>query len=88
MVGYNFKDAEFNGMTKRQLLNRVVEKAAEYKMLVLLDMHRLNDAVIPQLWYSDEYPMDDVLKGWDTVLGDLKKHWNVFGVDLKNEPHG
>ena len=75
-------------MTRRQLMNHFVEKAAAYNMLVLLDMHRLNDQFIPQLWYSDDHPIDDVLSGWDTVLGDLKKHWNVFAVDLKNEPFG
>lgn len=83
-----FKDVELHGLTKRQFMNTVVRKAAEYEMVVLLDMHRLNDAFIPQLWYSDEFTYDHVLQGWDVVLGDLKPMWNVMGVDLKNEPSG
>lgn len=63
-------------MTKRQLLNRVIERAAAHNLLVLLDMHQLNDHMIPQLWFDEQYSMDDVLKGWDTMLGDLKGHWN------------
>lgn len=84
----SFLDQDLHGLTKRQLMKKVVEKAAEYQMVVLLDMHRLNDAFIPQLWYSEEFPIEDVLRGWDVVLGDLKNEWNVFGVDLKNEPSG
>lgn len=63
-------------MTKRQLMNFVVERAAAHNMLILLDMHRLNDQIIPALWTNEEYSFNDVEKGWDTVLGDLKKHWN------------
>lgn len=67
-------------MTKRQLMNRVVERAAAHNMLVLLDMHRLDDQSIPMLWFSADYSVNDVYKGWDTVLGDLKQHWN--GTDV------
>lgn len=70
------QDPELNGMTKRQLLNHVVERAAAHNLLVLLDMHRLNDQFIPMLWYSEEYTLDDVVTGWDNVLNEMKKHWN------------
>jgi hypothetical protein len=63
-------------MTKRQIMNFVVERAAAHNMLILLDMHRLNDEVISTVWYDENYSITDVEKGWDTVLGDLKKHWN------------
>lgn len=43
-----FLDKDLHGLTKGQLFSRIVEKAAEHQMIVLLDMHRLNDAFIPQ----------------------------------------
>lgn len=64
-----FVDGELQGMSGRDLLNHVITKAAKYNILVMLDLHRLNDQFIPQLWYSEEHSVDDVLKGWDTVLG-------------------
>jgi hypothetical protein len=64
-----FVDGELQGMSGRDLLNHVITKAAQYNILVMLDLHRLNDQFIPQLWYSDEHSVDDVLTGWDTVLG-------------------
>jgi len=44
-----FLDADLHGMTKGELFRRIVEKAGEHKMVVLLDMHRLNEVVIPQV---------------------------------------
>lgn len=29
-----------------------------------------------------------MLRGWDIVLGRFKTKWNVFAIDLKNEPYG
>ncbi len=63
-------------MTKRQLFARVVERAAAHNMLVLLDMHRLDDQVIPDKWINEDYNLEDVYRGWDTILGDLKGQWN------------
>lgn len=53
-----------------------MERAAAHNLLVLLDMHRLDDQSIPMLWFNEEYGMDDVIRGWDTVLGDMQQHWN------------
>lgn len=44
-----FLDAELHGMTKGELFRRIMEKAGEHQMVVLLDMHRLNDDFIPQV---------------------------------------
>lgn len=66
----SFVDSELNGLTGKEILHMVIDKAASYKILVMLDLHRLNDEFIPQLWYSEEHPVDDVLRGWDIVLGE------------------
>jgi hypothetical protein len=41
-----------------------------------------------QLWYSPDDSIQDVLSGWDVVLEDVKQHFNVFAIDIKNEPFG
>lgn len=82
----SFKDGEIYSMTRRSFLDKVISRAADYKILVMLDNHRLDDQQIPELWYSNEYSYDTMLAAWDTILGATKQHWNVFAIDLKNEP--
>lgn len=85
----SFRDGGIDGqLSRRDFLNKVISRAADYKILVMLDSHRLDDQSIPELWYSPEYPYEAMLQAWDTILGDVKHHWNVFAIDLKNEPHG
>jgi len=40
----------------------------------------LDDQSIPELWYSPEYPYEAMLQAWDTILGDVKHHWNLFAI--------
>ena len=63
-------------MTRRNFLNHVIQRAGDFKIQVMIDFHRLDDQQIPELWYSNDYPYDAMMRGWDTLLGDLKQHWN------------
>eukprot|EP00624_Nannochloropsis_granulata_P005410 evm.model.NODE_3836_length_13751_cov_70.976944.5 len=54
----------------------------------MLDMHRLNEDFIPELWFDDKYTMKDVKQAWDNLLTAFGDRWNLFAIDLKNEPHG
>jgi len=40
----------------------------------------LDDQSIPELWYSPEYTYEAMLQAWDTILGDVKHHWNLFAI--------
>ena len=73
------------------LLETVVERAARRNLLVLIDIHRLNASVWPDpkgLWYNDKFSFADLKTGWAQVAHRMCRHWNVFGADVFNEPHG
>jgi endoglucanase len=70
--------------------------AAHAGMLVLFDMHRIQSNVWPDpvgLWYREtpENSTDvnvPLMAAWSIVLRRFCSHWNVFGVDIFNEPWG
>merc|ERR1711988_1154886 len=69
-------------------METIIDKAAEYELLIMLDFHRINEEVIPELWYDQQMTTEQTLQAWDEVLFLVKGKWNVFALDLKNEPHG
>ena len=38
--------------------------------------------------YDEQYTEADILQGWSNVMEAYGKKWNVFALDLKNEPNG
>lgn len=87
-VNANTIEKELHDLTVLELIGNIIDKAAEYGILIMLDMHRLNEDFIPELWYDDKYSMDDVKEAWDNLLTAFGDRWNLFAIDLKNEPHG
>jgi len=56
----------------------------------MLDSHvfTYNPFEIPPLWYNNgTYTEAYVLSAWDTLLQRFASKWNLFALDLKNEPH-
>lgn len=77
------------GKTGLQVLEILADKAARKGLLIMLDYHRIRTRDgISDLWFDREYPETEVIKLWGEVLDRLGKKWNVFAIDLKNEPHG
>ena len=81
-------DQYLHGRTAIEMMELIVDKAAEYDILIMLDFHRINEQFIPELWYDQEMDMQKTMEAWDEVLTLAKGKWNVFALDLKNEPHG
>ena len=57
----------------------------------MLDLHRLNDQYISELWYApndDRFTSDTFFQTWFTILDRYKDRTNLVAVDLLNEPHG
>ncbi|KAL3914078.1 MAG: hypothetical protein SGPRY_007751 [Prymnesium sp.] len=84
-------EPSFVGGDSLGLLENVVMRAASKGILVLLDMHRLNSSVWPDprgLWYNDRVTFEMLKSSWTELARRFCKHWNVFGADLLNEPHG
>jgi len=72
------------------VIERIVQIAADHGFLVLLDLQRLKSNEWPDagLWYRDDISLETVKQTWDTLQQHFCNHWNVFGADVLNEPHG
>ena len=70
----------------------IVEKAADRGILVMLDMHRYDHRQWPDDGiYGGFGPSSGeqrMTRAWTRLATRFKSHWNVFGADLANEPHG
>jgi endoglucanase len=79
---------DLEGKTPLQVMDLIIQEAAQQGILVLLDSHRLNSQRIPELWYGDGFTEADWIDTWTLLANRYKGQLNVIGADLKNEPHG
>lgn len=68
----------------------VARAAAKHNIIVTFVAGRLTPEDVPGngLWYSEKVPEDEVLHSWTQMARGLCSQWNVFAVDLFDEPHG
>lgn len=78
------------GLSYLQVLERVVDAAANIGMLVLFDLQRLDSTKWPDdgLWYTSKLTIEDVKQAWDIMQSRFCNRWNTLGADVLNEPHG
>lgn len=84
-------DPSLAGKTSIQILDLFFEKARSHGMAIMLDLHRLHNSYISELWYSptdDLYPSSVFFDVWKTLLKRYKDRDNLMAIDLLNEPHG
>jgi len=86
---YNM-NADLQGLTSLQVLDKIIKAAADRGILIMLDLHSFKGGTFMQdgLWYDASHPEATVLKGWDILLQRYGNQWNVVAFDLKNEPWG
>ena len=72
------------------MFKKIAEVAAEHGILIMMAAHRLGPQDWPGngLWYNAQINEDRVRESW-TMIAEAMCHdsWNVFAVDLQNEPH-
>ena len=68
---------------------KLAEVAADHGVLVMMACHRLNPKAWPGegKWFDKTITEARVLESWGKISGRLCGQWNVFAVDLQNEPH-
>lgn len=76
------------GKTIWEILDEVIDQAALRGLMVMLDMHTLGPQDATDLWYDEQYKEADILQAWSNIMAAYSIKWNVFALDLKNEPHG
>lgn len=79
-----------NVTTIGQLLDRILESAADRGILVVLTLHSVGSGRPAGLWYSFTSSAQDFLQAWRAVLSRYvagnSRHWNVLGIDLLHRP--
>ncbi len=68
---------------------KLAQAAAEQGILIMMAAHRLDRRAWPGdgLWYDQRITEQMVMDSWSAVAARLCGQWNVFAVDLHNEPH-
>jgi len=79
---------DMEGIPSLVAMHKIVKKAQELDMYVLLDYHRIGCEEIEELWYTDDFSESNYTETWRWVAYNFKNYDNVIGADLKNEPHG
>lgn len=76
--------------TVGQLIDRILERAADRGILVVLALHSVGSGRPAGLWYSSSSSTQDFLQAWRTVLSryvaGTTRHWNLMGIDLLHRP--
>ncbi|CCI49533.1 unnamed protein product, partial [Albugo candida] len=89
-----FQSPELNVPTYMEMIQKVIQSLAKKQIAVLIDIHKVNPdykgVTSEPLWYSTETPMAAMMKMYETLATELcnSLHFNVMGVDIKNEPIG
>lgn len=80
---------ELQGKTYIEMLVLLAQEAARHGILILLACHRLSPTAWPGsgLWYDQLIEERNVLESWEYISEAFCGQWNVFGVDLHNEPY-
>ncbi len=82
------QNPNLKGLTCGQVLDKFVAEAASRGLLIMLDMHRLyGNGDITEVWTDDKNPESVLLQAWKNMLTRYNT-WNIFAIDIKNEPHG
>ncbi|RYE72521.1 MAG: endoglucanase, partial [Oxalobacteraceae bacterium] len=82
------RNADLQGLSSLQILDKVINEFNARGMYVLLDHHTPDCAAISELWYTGSYSEAQWLDDLRFVANRYKNVPSVIGLDLKNEPHG
>ena len=88
-VGAPWEAPELAHFRYLEMFDKIAEVASDYGILILMAAHRLgpNDWPGNGLWYNGQITEEKVLQSWTKISEKLCGRWNVFAVDLQNEPH-
>ena len=81
-------NSDLANLTSMQVMDVIIKACGDAGILVMLDMHSLEAGGYMQdgLWYDDKYPQSTTLKVWNMMVDRYKDYWNVFAIDVFNEP--
>ncbi|MEV6383301.1 cellulase family glycosylhydrolase [Streptomyces sp. NPDC051773] len=81
------KNADLQGLTSLQVLDKIVAYAGQSGLKVILDRHRPDAAGQSALWYTSAVPETTWITNLKALATRYKGNPTVVGIDLHNEPH-
>ncbi|AZQ35546.1 endoglucanase [Streptomyces cyaneochromogenes] len=81
------KNADLQGLTSLQVLDRIVAYAGQIGLKIVLDRHRPDAGGQSALWYTSAVPESTWIANLKALAGRYKGDSTVIGIDLHNEPH-
>ncbi len=84
------QNPDLRGKSAIEIMDKVIAKAGELGLRVILDCHRLSigDGTEESgLWFSREFPEAKWIATWTMLAERYKGDLTVIGADLFNEPH-
>lgn len=84
------QNAAISGANYLSLLQGLVEALRYRRIGVLLSLQTLTPTDSGALWFNPQVTENNTLTAIDLLAASLcsNDHWNVLGIDLKNEPYG
>ena len=88
-LGAPWEAPELENYKYLDMFLKLATVAADHGILVMMACHRLTPSAWPGdgLWYDAEITEAKVKQSWTKIAEKLCSQWNVFAVDLQNEPH-
>jgi endoglucanase len=87
--GINYDvNPDLAGKTSLDLMDMLIQGAADRGLKVILDRHRPTSAGQSELWYTDAVPEDRWIADWAMLAKRYANQPALLGVDLHNEPRG
>lgn len=87
-VNFNGMNADLQGLTPLQVMDKIIAYAGQIGLRVFLDRHRPDSAAQSELWYTAQYSEARWISDWKMLATRYLGNTTVIGADLHNEPHG
>ncbi|MEU2929971.1 cellulase family glycosylhydrolase [Streptomyces sp. NPDC007251] len=81
------KNADLQGLTSLQVMDKIVTYAGQDGLKVILDRHRPDSSGQSALWYTSSVPESTWIADLKALASRYKGQDTVIGIDLHNEPH-
>ncbi len=76
------------GLDSISIMEKIIAKAAELGIYVLLCFHNISCIIMEPLWYTQTFSEQNTIDTWIAIAKRFGKYWNVIGAELFNNPHG
>ncbi|WP_159666968.1 cellulase family glycosylhydrolase [Streptomyces mexicanus] len=86
-INFNGMNADLQGLTPLQIMDKIVAYAGHDGLKVILDRHRPDSGGQSALWYTASVPESTWIADLKALASRYQGQDTVIGIDLHNEPH-